>query len=425
MKKPVKVIITLLGSLIILGAAAIFTVTTLVNPNDFKSKISAKVYQMTGRQLIFNGDIRWSFFPLGLQINQVRLNNLPASDIQPLAQIKQAAIKIKLLPLLKRRIEIEELTIDGLQWHLSKTLVVSTSAIKINGAVNLTADKQFSAQGQLKIGTLQMAKYAISNIGAHFNLQPGAAKLDIATADFYQGHCSGNFTLNHNTRLPQISAHMQFNQLQIEPLFHDLMGASRLQLAGRGDARVALTAQGNSSAALLRALNGQGQIAINNGILKGLDVPYIINTGKALLNKQPPPAASSNQTSFGKLSATFAIKNGIINNQDLLLRAPSLQATGKGNIDLNKQYIDYELVAQAAHPDSGKPDGFAIPIKISGAFAQLTVRPDLNALLQAQIQQQLDRQKDKIKDRLNIEIGKHLDKAIGDQLKQQLDSLFN
>jgi AsmA protein len=507
MKKALKFILILIAIVIVLVVVAGITVTTLINPNDFKDKISTKVHDYTGRQLTFNGDIHWSFFPwLGVQINQVQLSNAPDFGSQPFAQVKQVDVKVQLIPLFSREIAVDKILVDGLELHLMKnangvtnwqdlnkkqtqaaasTTTSVTAAhpiawvvagvdvkdghvtwqdkqkgqsydisniqlksnmvklgqafpielqfvlrseqpkintdVQISSTVNVSSAQQFNVQGTIHSNSLQLGKFTVTDISAPFVATQDLIKLDPFGAKLYQGTCKGTVAVDLRPQTPQITTDVELANVQMEPLLQDLATMKRLQLAGAANARVHLTAAGSA----IKQMTANGQIEIDNGIIKGIDVPYLIKTGKALLQRQAPEQhAGPNQTDFGKLTATFVLKNGMVSNQDLLVRSPYLQMTGQGTIDVVQHSINYKVTGQPVHPDSGQPDGDAIPIIISGTFDNISVRPDLSALLQSQIQQQLEKQKDKVKDRINVEIGKRLNKQLGDQLEQKLDSLL-
>lgn len=515
MRTLVKTIITLVVSLILLALAGMIAITTIVHPNDFKNTINQKFLRYTGRSLTINGDIHWSFFPwLGIQVNQVALANASGFNSTPMAQIERTDIKVAVMPLLKGKIEIGEITLHGVELHLAKNnkgisnwqdlgatranktnattttnnsqstdktspllavaltnltiddghitwndaqnnqaydisnLQLHSHALKIgqpfpidlrfnvknpatalsgdvhlNGTITATLNQQFNVQGQLQSQNFQIGKFKLSAITAQFQAQNKVITINPIHAQLYQGSYLGDLSCNLTGSTPHFTTDMQLTDIQSEPLFHDLVAVSRLQLAGNTNLQMHLTTEGNSSALLLNHLNGQGQINFKNGLLKGVNIPSVINTGKSLLTGQKPSNETvPNQTDFGNITANFTINNGVVNNNDLALRAPDLQANGKGSVNLNKQFLDYQLMAQTVH--NGKPDGTVIPLIISGPFANLTIRPELNALLQSQIQQQLDKHNDKLKKHITIEISKHLNGVLGDQLKQQLNSLF-
>jgi AsmA protein len=121
MSKILRVLVTIIGTFILLGLVAIIGLVVFVNPNDLKPQISQAVNKYTGRQLQLGGDIEWSLYPwLGLQLNDAKLSNTPGFGDKPFAQIQKLDIQIRLLPLLHKQLEIGKLHVNGLTLYLVK-----------------------------------------------------------------------------------------------------------------------------------------------------------------------------------------------------------------------------------------------------------------------------------------------------------------
>jgi len=117
-------------TLLVLGAAAI---VLLVNPNDYKDQIARAVKARTGRELRLEGGLGLQVFPwLRWQVGHARARQIPRVFPYPLpprragvreclllfASIKQADIGVRLLPLLRRRLEVRRVRLNGLQLNL-------------------------------------------------------------------------------------------------------------------------------------------------------------------------------------------------------------------------------------------------------------------------------------------------------------------
>ena len=121
--KPLKIVITAL-LLIVLALLAVggYLIATF-DPNEHKDKIITTVKQQTGRNLAIDGNIELSVFPwLGIRINNVALGNPPglADNLSAdnFATIGQANVHLKLMPLLKRQLEVDTVTLQNLQLTL-------------------------------------------------------------------------------------------------------------------------------------------------------------------------------------------------------------------------------------------------------------------------------------------------------------------
>jgi AsmA protein len=121
MSKILRIFITFMGAVILLGLVSLIGLVVFVNPNDLKPQINQAVTKFTGRQLQLGGDIQWSIFPwLGLQLNDAKLTNSPDFGNNSFAQIKKLDIQVRLLPLLHKQLEIGKLQINGLTLYLVK-----------------------------------------------------------------------------------------------------------------------------------------------------------------------------------------------------------------------------------------------------------------------------------------------------------------
>ena len=119
MGKLLKVLGGILAVLVLLVVGAAILIPLLVDPNDFKGEITARVKQATGRDLRIDGNIGLSVFPwLGVELGGVTLSNAPGFGDQPFAAVKSARVRAKLLPLLSRRLEVDRVRAEGVRLGL-------------------------------------------------------------------------------------------------------------------------------------------------------------------------------------------------------------------------------------------------------------------------------------------------------------------
>jgi AsmA protein len=109
------------GAIIVLIAVALMAVWWLVNPNDYKGRIADSVKESTGRELVLKGDIKLSVFPwIALELGPASLGNPPGFGAEPFLAFNHAAVRVKLLPLLAKRLEIARVELDGFDLRLRK-----------------------------------------------------------------------------------------------------------------------------------------------------------------------------------------------------------------------------------------------------------------------------------------------------------------
>ena len=121
MKKPVKFALSIITALVFLVIIALSTLPFFIDPNAFKPEIAAAVKNKTGRELTITGEIKLSIFPwLGISTGKITLGNATGFQDQPFATLKESEIKVKLLPLLTKKIEVNRIALKGLTLNLAK-----------------------------------------------------------------------------------------------------------------------------------------------------------------------------------------------------------------------------------------------------------------------------------------------------------------
>jgi AsmA protein len=113
--------ILIIALIVLFIISAMIAVVVLVDPNDYKDRISEAVFESTGRNLHIDGDIGLSVFPwLGLELNQVSLDNRPDFTQAVFAEMQRLNIKVALLPLLSLNIKVGEIQLQGLRVNLER-----------------------------------------------------------------------------------------------------------------------------------------------------------------------------------------------------------------------------------------------------------------------------------------------------------------
>lgn len=119
--RTVRILAGAAGAIIALIALGLLAVWWLVNPNDYKGRIADSVKESTGRELVLKGDIKLSVFPwIALELGPASLGNPPEFGAEPFLAFNHAAVRVKLLPLLAKRLEIARVELDGLDLRLRK-----------------------------------------------------------------------------------------------------------------------------------------------------------------------------------------------------------------------------------------------------------------------------------------------------------------
>ncbi len=134
MGKIIRFILFSIAGLFALVLIASVALPFLVDPNDFKDDIARVVRQKTGRTLTLEGNLALSIFPwLGLELGAAKLSNAPGFGAEPFAAVQRARIRVKLLPLLKKKVEMDTVELDGLVLNLEKNARAQTNWADLAG----------------------------------------------------------------------------------------------------------------------------------------------------------------------------------------------------------------------------------------------------------------------------------------------------
>jgi len=107
------------GGLVALLALVLILVVSFVDPNDFRADIAGMVERQTGRKLTLEGDLKLSVFPwLALQTGAARLSDAPGFGDEPFVSIQGARASVRLLPLLRGKLEVGKITLAGARIRL-------------------------------------------------------------------------------------------------------------------------------------------------------------------------------------------------------------------------------------------------------------------------------------------------------------------
>jgi AsmA protein len=117
--RPVKLVGFAVAGVIGLGAIAVVLILLLVDPNRHRGAIEARVRQATGRPFAVVGEIRLELFPwLALSVGKVSLGNPEGFGDAPLLTVERARVGARLVPLLRGRLDVSRIALDGLSVNL-------------------------------------------------------------------------------------------------------------------------------------------------------------------------------------------------------------------------------------------------------------------------------------------------------------------
>ena len=189
LKILISVVVVVLGLVAVMAVALLF----LVDPNDYKDQIASQVETHTGRTLSIEGDMALSIFPwLGLDIGRTRLSNAEGFGDEPMARMDAVQVRVKLLPLLRKTLEMDTLKLSGLQLNLAKKADGSTNWDDLTGAPAEDKDKDEAvspgddAGGDL-LGGLAIGGVEVTGAQLIWDDQSTASRYEVRELSFTTG----------------------------------------------------------------------------------------------------------------------------------------------------------------------------------------------------------------------------------------------
>jgi AsmA protein len=112
--KAARYLLIAIVALIVLAVVAVAIAMAVIDPNDYKPQIKQAVEENTNLKLMLEGDIGWSFIPLGLELNDVEAK----LDGERLVALKQLVAQIDFWSLIAMSPQVDTFVLSGLDARL-------------------------------------------------------------------------------------------------------------------------------------------------------------------------------------------------------------------------------------------------------------------------------------------------------------------
>lgn len=121
MNKAIKWILIVGGGLIVLVIAALLIIPMFVDIQKYKPELEKRVAEATGRPFTLGGDLSLSLFPwAGVSLSDLHLGNPPGFKEKDFLFVKSFEVRVKLLPLISKEIQVKRFILEGPRIVLEK-----------------------------------------------------------------------------------------------------------------------------------------------------------------------------------------------------------------------------------------------------------------------------------------------------------------
>jgi len=291
-----------------------------------------------------------------------------------------------------------ELTINriNLDRYLAPTSDTPAGAEIGNTELPVDTIRELNIRGDINVGQLTYSNLNLNDLALGINAGDGQIALAPITANLYQGAYSGDIRLNVNDAMPTASVDTTLTGINLAPLLRDFMDAS--YISGNGNIQLSLNGRGADTATIKRNLNGSGAMALQDGVLEGVDVGSVLRQVETMIREQRARTiARGERTPFEAFSASIMVTDGVVTTNDLLIESSGFDVSGRGTlVNLANDTIAFNMIANvdespASDEQAYDIGGYSLPIACNGSINNPTCLPDIQAILAGAIRSAVQR----------------------------------
>jgi AsmA protein len=277
--------------------------------------------------------------------------------------------------------------------------------------IDASALASFNGEIAVSARSINLGGFSVGGTQAVLRNDTSRMVFDLREVLAYGGVVAGEFVINNRGGL-SVGGRLTATGIEMQPLLRDAADLSRL--TGKADARLSFLGSGPSVDAIMKSLSGDGGLSIGRGTIEGINLDRLMQSGDV----------GDGTTIFDNMSATWTMAAGVLTNRDLLFELKNYRASGEGVVGLGAQTINYRFTPVALRANSGQ--GLAVPVIIKGPWSDVSIRPDLEAVLDARIEEEKQELERKAKEKLQEKLGKELGvtpaegQSVEDALKDKL-----
>ncbi|MDX8409028.1 MAG: AsmA family protein [Mariprofundales bacterium] len=269
---------------------------------------------------------------------------------------------------------------DAAGTRTSEGAVIGTSSAPAAGSEpDLRPFAKWKLDMRLSLDRLNMRKLDLDRFRVVVTGKRGAYRLKPLSFALAGGTVVEQATININHYPLRWTEALTVQGVQVQPVLKAL--ADTDMLSGSLKMQTTLRGRGVLPDHATSRLNGSGKMELTSGSIKGFD---IAGTLRNLTSFQQQ--GGSKQTDFSKLTASFGIVKGMVENKDLFMASPLFRLTGHGTVNLPAKTLDYHVKPKLVGTLIGQGDtmavrkGLSVPVAITGSFNNPKIRPEIDPM---------------------------------------------
>tara|TARA_B100001057_G_scaffold4157_2_gene3719 strand:- start:249 stop:2261 length:2013 start_codon:yes stop_codon:yes gene_type:complete len=214
-----------------------------------------------------------------------------------------------------------------------------------------------SLLGAVSIDSVTIHEMQLRDVNVFTNIEDGILDIEVPPIALFEGSAQGAMRLSTRNGTPELEVTQAINNISLSELTPFIPRFNAIN--GDLQAESSYTANGNTLEAVLDSLAGTSAFAITEnsvdiGVIKQLftAIAALSPNGEAI--QQWPDVIR-----FSDISGYLLFKDGLTSEQDIRLRMDNLDISGTGQIDLDAEGFNYDLLVTVL----GAPYAQTIPIE--------------------------------------------------------------
>lgn len=248
-------------------------------------------------------------------------------------------------------------------------------------AIDLAPLRMANAQISLDAEALRFRQFDFGPSELQLTLQDGVLNANVEQTTLFGGVGGLRLVADGSGATPVVGLAADIDGLSVQPL---LQAAANFGLIdGTGDLQLDISGTGGTLAEFMSSLQGQGDLAFDQGALTGVDLGALAASAKdALATRTIPTAAfgANARTAFRNLKTNFSMQDGVAAIADLKFQSGEIAVSGGGALDIGAQTVNFTLFPQFANASSGV-NGYGLPVKFAGGWNGIGASIDFDWLV--------------------------------------------
>ncbi len=304
--------------------------------------------------------------------------------------------------------------------------VSGTSSTGINaeaGSEIGSFDLPLDLVGSLTANSVKYRNLVLDHVYADAQVHNNRLRLQNISINFGNGRIKGESNLNLGVPGLAYSGDVQLDDIDLSALYEGLYPNGIYHLSGTMRLDTTFSGYGTRKTSVLKALNMQGSVRVNNGVVRGF--PVIDSVADFV------GGDGLRDVTFRSLHGQYQVANNII-HQNSQLEGSQLRIASQGIIDLGS-YVNFKLDTRVAprvlRRSGAVADALAmfiddqgwgmIPLEVQGYLGDLKVRPDAAVIKQ----KVADKAKQEVLNNLSEQLNKN--DSVQEGVQEMLDNTLN